>query len=139
MWTKLAYLSPEAFYGNLVNGKWMRAALSARYRNVLRKEFLKAGVPWEYDPVKAPGRHPYDRAPKIPARYRNKAIRIEKISKALERQDELILKNREEMAKKKRLTGLDKFVSSTYNYWMKENKENQEKKDKQDKKPRGFK
>lgn len=114
MWTKLLNLNlPEALIRKSVNGKWMHPGLTSRYRNVLKKEFLKAGVPWEYDPVKPPGRHPYDRAPKIPARYRNKAIRIEKINKALERQDDLKLKYRQEITAKKRFSGIDQFFTSS--------------------------
>ncbi|MCO5548829.1 hypothetical protein L7F22_002291 [Adiantum nelumboides] len=44
----LAELS-KGFYGHWKDGKWVRAAISARYRNRLRKETLLSGEEWAYD------------------------------------------------------------------------------------------
>lgn len=79
---------------------------------MLKKEFLKAGVPWEWDPVKMPGRHPFDRAPKFPKSVRDKHLRVAKIKAALEKQDEIQLKYRQEVLNKKKLGGFDLLVAS---------------------------
>ncbi|KAI5055667.1 hypothetical protein GOP47_0029188 [Adiantum capillus-veneris] len=44
----LAELSKD-FYGHWKDGKWVRAAISGRYRNRLRKETLLSGEEWSYD------------------------------------------------------------------------------------------
>jgi hypothetical protein len=113
MWTKLAYLTlPEALLSTMVGKRRMPAPLSARYRGALRKEFLKAGVPWEYDQPRE-GRHPFDRAPKLPKHIRNRSAKVSRIVKALERQNELQTKYRNDVASRKRLTGLDILLKST--------------------------
>ena len=64
VWTKIPYMTlSEAIRPHFVNGVWKKAAIGARYRNVLRKEFLAAGVPWEFEQAK-PERHPFHRTPK---------------------------------------------------------------------------
>jgi hypothetical protein len=124
VWTRLAYLSlPSAFVPQKIGSKWIGAEVGARYRNVLRKEFLKAGVPWEYDPIKFKkpnSKHPFQKPPKLSKKYEIKAIRIAKITKALSRQDELQLKYRQETANKKRLTGIDHFIASTLGNYLKD-------------------
>lgn len=115
VWTKLAYLSfPAAFMPKKLPGKgWLKADVGGRYRNVLKKEFIKAGVPWEYDPQtykRSNSLHPFQYPPKESKKLVNKAIRVAKITKALEKQDELQLKYRQERANKKRLTGFDAVI-----------------------------
>ncbi|KAH7447774.1 hypothetical protein KP509_01G120700 [Ceratopteris richardii] len=39
----------KGFYGCWKDGKWVRPAISARYRNRLRKETLLSGEEWPYD------------------------------------------------------------------------------------------
>lgn len=39
----------KGFYGHWKDGKWVRAAITARYRARLRKETLMAGGEWPYD------------------------------------------------------------------------------------------
>jgi hypothetical protein len=117
VWTKLSYLNfSQVFSPTKVGNKWVGAAVNSRYRQTLKKEFLKAGVPWEYDPThfeKRSPMHPYERPPKVPRNVKNKRMRVAKIERALAKQDDLQLKYRQETANKKRLTGLDfLFVSS---------------------------
>ena len=54
--------------------------------------------------------HPFQYPPKESKKLVNKAIRVAKITKALEKQDELQLKYRQERANKKRLTGFDAVI-----------------------------
>lgn len=116
VWTKLGYLNfTQAFAPTKMGRKWIGPAVSARYRQVLKKEFLKAGVPWEYDPTPHQTKnsvHPFDRPPKVPQSVKHKRMRVARIERALAKQDELQLKYRQETANKKRLTGIDfLFVS----------------------------
>lgn len=123
MWTKLANLSlSEALLPKVINGKWRGAEISSRYRNELRKEFLKAGVPWEWDKKHTIEKHPFDRPPKHTKRLRNKADRIARINKALEKQEDLKLKYRQELAKKKPLVGFDFFIRSSIGNYVKSGK-----------------
>ena len=113
MWTKIPYMTlSEAMKPQFVNGVWKKAALGGRYRNVLRKEFLKAGVPWEFEQPKS-ARHPFHRAPKGNKDQRTKKERVERIIKALERQPEIQLEHRKKIAKEKPLTGLDYLAKQT--------------------------
>lgn len=113
MWTKLAYLKlPEAILSTTIGKRHIPAPLSARYRGVLRKEFLKAGVPWEYD-IPQKERHPFDRPPKLPKDKRNRVAKVNRIIKALDRQNELEMKYRQDVANKKRLTGFDIMMKLT--------------------------
>jgi hypothetical protein len=117
VWTKLSYLSfPQAFTATKVGKKWLGAEVGSRYRSVLKKEFLKAGVPWEYDPVRYQKKeplNPFEQSPKLPQSVKNKRMRVARIERALAKQDELQLKHRQEVASKKRLTGLDFFMMSS--------------------------
>ena len=124
VWTKLAYLRfPECIRPQLVNGAWRGAEVGARYRNVLRKEFLKAGVPWEYEvKAEASTRNPFDRSPKHTKDQHNKATRIRKIIKALENQDTLIAKHHQDRSNSKRLVGADYLVKSTLGSFIKTTK-----------------
>lgn len=122
VWTKLAYLSfPEAFLPRRLGKGWIGAAVGGRYRNVLKKEFLKAGVPWEYDPkhFKPKGPHPFDMAPKPQKKIALKAMRVTMIKRALARQDDLQLKYRQETANKKPNKGLDLLFQSTLGNFIK--------------------
>lgn len=121
VWTKLAYLKfPECFKPQLVNGKWRAAEVGSRYRNLLRKEFLKAGVPWEFEPAPtAPAHHPYDRAPKHSKQLLEKANRIRRITKALENQEAMIAKYRQEYLNNKRLTGADYMIKTALGSYIK--------------------
>ena len=120
MWTKLANLSfAEAFVPTIVNGKWRGAAVSARYRAMLRKEFAKAGVPWNWDLPKSAGPHPFDRAPKFSRHVRNKPFRVEKIKAALAKQEDMILKHRQETLNKKRPAGIDLIYASALGNFVK--------------------
>ena len=117
VWTKLSYLSfPEAFTASKVGQKWMGAAVGGRYRAILKKEFLKAGVPWEYDTKrfqKTPPINPFEIQPRQSRSIKKKLMRVSKIERALARQDDLQLKHRQDTANKKRLTGLDFFFMSS--------------------------
>ena len=123
VWTKLAYLSlPEALLPHKVGKKWFGALIGAKYRSTLKREFLKAGVPWEYDQVKfkRPGSmHPFEKAPKTPKKIEQRAIRVTMIKRALARQDDLQLKYRQETANKKRLTGIDFMFQSSLGNFLK--------------------
>lgn len=121
MWTKIPYMTlSEAVRPHFVNGVWKKAALGSRYRNVLRKEFLKAGVPWEFEGQQTkPAKHPFHRAPKGNKDQRTKKERVERIIKALERQPEIQLEHRKKMAKDKPLTGLDFLTKQTLIYSIK--------------------
>jgi len=121
MWTKLNYLSlGEALFPKKVNGNWRGAEISARYRAALRKEFLKAGVPWEWDRPKKPfSEHIFNKPPKMNKHIRTKEIKIARITKALQKQDELKLKHRQEQLNKKKPTGLDAFFASSLGNFIK--------------------
>lgn len=116
VWTKLGYLNfSQAFAPTKIGKKWIGPAINSRYRQVLKKEFLKAGVPWEFEPThfeKKASLHPFDRIPKVPLSVKHKRMRVARIERALSKQEELQLKYRQEVANKKRLTGIDfLFVS----------------------------
>lgn len=117
VWTKLSYLSfPEALTASKVGKKWMGAAVGGRYRAILKKEFLKAGVPWEYDTPRyktTPNISPFEIRPRESSNIKKKIMRVSKIERALARQDEIQLKHRQDTANKKRLTGLDFFFMSS--------------------------
>jgi len=120
VWTKLAYLHfPECFKPQLVNGKWRGAEVGSRYRHMLRKEFLKAGVPWEFEAPKTTQKHPYDRTPKHPHLLREKAARVKKITKALENQDALIAKYRQDFLNSRRLSGADYMLRNALGAYIK--------------------
>jgi hypothetical protein len=123
VWTKLGYLAfPQAFAPQRLGRKWVGAAVGSRYRNVLKKEFLKAGVPWEYDHQTYTDPrfvHPYAKPPKEKQRVKNKTMRVERITRALAKQDELQLKYRQDVASKKRLTGVDFVIASLVGNYLK--------------------
>jgi hypothetical protein len=120
VWTKLAYLRfPECFKPQLINGKWRGAEVGSRYRSLLRKEFIKAGVPWEFEAAKTTQRHPFDRAPKHSLLLREKAARVKKITKALENQDALISKYRQDFLNSRRLAGADYLVRTALGSYIK--------------------
>ena len=123
VWTKLAYLSfPQAFLPRKMGRGWIGATVGGKYRNILKKEFLKAGVPWEYDPPKfqrPSSAHPFEKMPKVPRSVNLKSIRVAKITRALAKQDELQLKYRQEAANKKRITGIDHFIASSLGNFLK--------------------
>ena len=124
VWTKLAYLRfPECFKPQLINGKWHGPEVSSRYRSLLRKEFIKAGVPWEFEPAKTTQRHPFDRAPKHSLLLREKAARVKKITKALENQDALISKYRQDFLNSRRLAGTDYLVRTALGSYIKGGKQ----------------
>lgn len=123
MWTKLANLNlSEALFPKVINGKWIGAEISSRYHGALKKEFLKAGVPWEWEKQHTIERHPFDRAPKHTKRIRTRAEKIGRINKALERQEDLKLKYRQELSKKKPIVGLDFFIRSSLGTFVKSGK-----------------
>jgi hypothetical protein len=113
MWTKIPFLNvAEAIKPTLVNGHWHKAKLSARYKNVLRKEFLKAGVPWEHGKPLSPN-HPFEKVPKRTKHDRKKAERVQRIIKALEKQPDLIAEYRKKRVMAKPLTGFDELIRQT--------------------------
>ena len=76
MWTKLAYVSlPAAFKAQKISGAFQRAHISLRYKNVLKKEFLKNGVPWLFEPVKV-DINPRHKTPKGHKRSQEKIVRL---------------------------------------------------------------
>lgn len=123
VWTKLAYLSfPQALMPSKMGRKWVGAAVGGKYRSILKKEFLKAGVPWEYETknyIDSKYTHPFEKPPKEKKMIKQKIMRVAKITKALTKQDELQLKHRQETANKKRLTGLDFFFASSLGNFLK--------------------
>lgn len=48
--------------------------ISARYRNTLKKEFFKFGVPWIYEPLKI-DKNPRNKKPKGHKRAQEKIVR----------------------------------------------------------------
>ncbi len=107
MWTRLLYMPlPQAFKPNLVNGRWHRPLISARYRNMLKYHFRANAVPWTYENKEAKV-NPRHKAPKGHKFERERPIKLAKIKKALENQPEQILKYRQEAINNRKLTGID--------------------------------
>lgn len=122
MWTRLLYHSTlkDAFLPQLVKGKWMRPAISGRYRQVLKKEFRAAGVPWVLDSGKqnTVKINPRNKKPKGHKAEQLKIIKLEKIKKSLLNTDEAMLKYRQERLNNRRLKGNDIMFSQTIAGWM---------------------
>jgi len=113
MWTRLLYMPlPQAFRPALVNGKWHRPTIGARYRNMLKYHFKANAVPWTFD-HKERGINPRHKEPKGHKFERERPIKLAKIKKALENQPEMVLKYRQDAINNRKLTGIDHAIKMT--------------------------
>ena len=83
-WTRLFHIKnfEQALKRVVPNKPRTELAVSSRYQAEIRKEFRLAGVPWIYNmqPLRP---NPRDQRPKPKKREAKRALRVEKIEKAL--------------------------------------------------------
>ena len=118
MWTRLLFQSSlkSAFAPQLINGKWIKPPISNRYKQMLRKEFRLALVPWPLEVLKK--KNPRNKKPKGHKAEQIKVIKLEKIKKMLTTNDDIMLKYRQEKLNSRKLKGVDKLVSLALPSWI---------------------
>ena len=84
----------------------------------MRKEFLKAGVPWTYEPEKTDENNPRHRTPKRPKHIREKAVRLSEIKALVEKNDKMVLDYRQEFLNNRKFRGAPKFVKEFVPSWL---------------------
>ncbi len=119
MWTRLMYLNlDKAFQPVIKNRKWYPPALKGKYRAMLTKEFKVAGLPPLFNPPKDDSKNPRHKKPKG-SKYEllHEKMRHEKISNAILKADEEILKYRQESLNRRKYRGFDRIVKEVMPDW----------------------
>jgi len=119
MWTRLMYLTfDKAFPSAVVNGRRWAPALKGKYRAQLTKEFKVVGLPPLFNPPKDDSKNPRHKKPKG-SKYDllHAKMRHEKISNALLKADDEILKYRQESLNRRKYRGLDRVIKEVMPDW----------------------
>lgn len=87
-------------------------------RNILRKEFLKAGVPWVYEPEKTDDKNSRHKKPKLHKSFRDRAVRLSELKSLVERNDQMIMEYRNEMLNNRKYKGTARFVKEFVPSWL---------------------
>lgn len=126
MWTRLLYQNSlkDAFTPHFIKGRWMPPLISNRYRQMLKKEFRLAHVPWPLETIgNSPKINPRNKKPKGHKDDQLKMIKLDKIKKAISNTDEVMLKYRQERLNNRRVRGNDYLVSKALPPWLHFNRE----------------
>lgn len=119
VWTKLLHTNiASAIKPSVVDGKWYRPVISARYKATLKKEFRLAGVPWIYESNALSLNNPRDKKPKGHKHEFRKPIHLAKVKKSLEDAEEAMEKYRKERLNGRRLSGMDLLIKNTVPSFM---------------------
>ena len=101
-----------------VDGQWLGAQISGRYKSVVKKEYIKAGVPWVYEPEKNEEINPRHKQPKRPKFMRNKSVRLSELKSLVQRNDQIVNDYRQEFLNNRRYRGTARFVKEFAPSWM---------------------
>lgn len=85
---------------------------------MVKKEFLKAGVPWTYEPEKSEESNPRHKTPKKPKHIREKAVRLSEIKALVDRNEKTVLDYRQEFLNNRRFRGGPKFIKEFVPSWL---------------------
>ncbi|KRX10891.1 hypothetical protein PPERSA_12173 [Pseudocohnilembus persalinus] len=112
MWTKLLWMEfPKALKPTKFGTQRASAMISKRYQAVLKKQFRINDIPWIFQPHKSIyENNPRNRKPKGTKLERNRPLRIAKIQKNLELNEQAELDYRLNRLNNKKLTGLDLYI-----------------------------
>jgi hypothetical protein len=87
-------------------------------RNVIRKQFIEAGVPWTYEQPKSDEANPRHKAPKKPKWIRNKSVRLSEIKSLVDKNDQLVNEYRQEFLNNRKYKGASRFVKEFVPSWL---------------------
>ena len=117
MWLKLLKADnlEKLFKPKLVNGVWRQAEINGRKRNLLRKWFYRAGLPWIFKPIRPPidTASIYNKEPKGNGRQRSMSIRIAEIRKNLLEMDGKVREYRQKHLDGRPYRGMDRVIKDT--------------------------
>jgi len=119
MWSRLIYLTLDrAFQPVTKTRSWFPPALKGKYRAQLTKEFKVVGLPPLFNPPKDDSKNPRHRKPKG-SKYEilHAKMRHEKVSNALLKADDEILKYRQEALNRRKYRGLDRVIKEVMPDW----------------------
>jgi len=85
---------------------------------VLRKEFLKAGVPWVYEPEKSDEKNSRHKKPKLHKSFREQPKRLAELKSLVERNQQMVMEYRNEMLNNRRYKGTARFVKEFVPSWL---------------------
>ena len=119
MWSRLIYLTLDrAFQPVTKTRSWFPPALKGKYRAQLTKEFKVVGLPSLFNPPKDDSKNPRHRKPKG-SKYEilHAKMRHEKVSNALLKADDEILKYRQEALNRRKYRGFDRVIKEVMPDW----------------------